>query len=86
MTENIKRSLDNSKNGCGIFHDLQKTFDTVNYEILLTGLHDPAFNWFRSYLTDRKKYVSVNCFCSNLLSVTCGNHRAMSLVLCYSLF
>ena len=77
MTENIKESLENRKNGCGIFHDLQKAFDTVNREFLLgklehNGIRGTAFNWFRSYLTDRKQYVSVNGFSSNLLGITCG--------------
>ena len=77
MTENIKESLENRKNGCGIFLDLQKAFDTVNREFLLgklehNGIRGPAFNWFRSYLTDRKQYVSVNGFSSNLLGITCG--------------
>ena len=38
LTEAIKNSLDNKKVGCGIFIDLQKAFDTVNHEILLTKL------------------------------------------------
>ena len=77
MTEKIKESLDNRRFGCGIFLDLQKAFDTVNHKILLDklehyGIRGPALNWFRSYLSDRKQYVSVNGFNSNLLSVTCG--------------
>ena len=77
MTEKIKGSLDNKRFGCGIFLDLQKGFDTVNHEIILDklkhyGIRGLALNWFRSYLSDRKQYVSVNGFNSNLLSVTCG--------------
>ena len=36
LTESIKHSLDNGKYGCGIFLDLQKAFETVNYDILVT--------------------------------------------------
>ena len=36
LTEAIKNSLDNRKFGCRIFINLQKGFDTVNYEILLS--------------------------------------------------
>ena len=38
LTEAIKNSLDSKKVGCGIVIDLQKAFDTVNHEILLTKL------------------------------------------------
>ena len=77
LTEAIKNSLDNRKFGCGIFIDLQKAFDTVNHEVLLTklehyGIRGTVLDWFKSYLTDRKQYVSVNGSNSSYLNVTCG--------------
>ena len=77
LTEAIKNSLDNRKFGCGIFIDLQKVFDTVNHDILLTkiehyGIRGIALDWFKSYLMDRKQYVSVNGSNSSYLNVTCG--------------
>ena len=77
MTEEIRSTLDNKKFGCGIFIDLQKAFDTVNHEILLAklehyGIRDKALNWFRSYLSGRKQYVTINGYDSNVMEITCG--------------
>ena len=65
LIEKIKETIDNTKYGCGIFIDLRKAFDTVNHEILLRklehyGIRGMAQNWFKSYLTNRKQYVSLN--------------------------
>ena len=76
-TESIKLSIDNGKFGCGIFLDLQKAFDIVNHSILLQklehyGIRDNALQWFKSYLSVRSQYVTVNGYASDMLPITCG--------------
>ena len=75
--ETIKKSLDNDETVCGVFIDLQKGFDNVNREILLEklnyyGIRSKESNWFRSRLTSRKQYVSINGFFSQTKIVRCG--------------
>ena len=76
ITEMIKVLIDSGKFGCGIFIDLKKAFDTVNHEILLTklehGIRDNVLNWFQSYLSNRKQYVSINGISSEPLEINCG--------------
>ena len=77
LTEAIRNTLDYKRLGCGIFIDLQKAFDTVNHRILLSnmehyGIRGCALEWFKSYLSNRKQYVSVNGSNSNLLPINYG--------------
>ena len=77
IVETIRHSLDNKKFGCGLFIDLKKAFDTVNHDILLTklehyGIRDISLQWFKSYLTDRKQYVSIDGTHSSVRDITCG--------------
>ena len=73
LTESIKEALNQGKYGCGIFVDVQKAFDTVDYNILLGklkhyGIRRVAYSWFEPYVKDRKQYVSINgCNSKNLL-------------------
>ena len=77
MTETIKKSIDNGKFGCGIFMDLKKAFDTVNYTILLKklehyGIRGIPLKWFESYLLNMKQYVSINGYSSEELTLRHG--------------
>ena len=77
LTESIRQTLDEGSFGCGIFVDLQKAFDTVDHKILLHklefyGIRGVCNDWFKSYLSDRKQFVSINGYNSDLMPVNCG--------------
>ena len=77
LTENIRKNLDEGNIGCSIFVNLQKAFNTVEHDILLSklehyGICGLANEWFKSYLSNRKQYVSINGYNSNLVDVKFG--------------
>ena len=77
LTECIRRNLDDGNIGCGISVDLQKAFDTEKHDILLSKLEHYcvrglANEWFKSHLSKRKQYVSINGYDSNLADVKYG--------------
>ena len=77
LTEDIRKNLDKGHISCGIFVDLQKAFGTVEHDILLAklehyGIRGMANNWFKSYLFNRKQFVSINGHISNQTSVKYG--------------
>ena len=76
-TENIRKSLDDGNIGCGFFVDLQKGFDTVDHQIPLAklnhyGIRGVSNDWFKSYLSNRNQYVSINGFDFDLAATNCG--------------
>ena len=76
-TENIRKALDDGNTGCGVFVDLQKAFDTVDHQILLAklnhyGIHGVSNDWFKSCLSNRNQYVSINGYQSGLATINCG--------------
>ena len=77
INENIKNALDNHNHVCGVFIDLQKAFDTVNHDILIDklsyyGIRGIPNQWFKSYLSNRKQYVSINGYNSDTMNIKHG--------------
>ena len=60
-----------------MFIDLKRAFDTVDHNILFSklyyyGIRDLANNWFSSYLSSRKQFVSINGFNARTQSLGYG--------------
>ena len=77
ITDRLTQSLDKGDVPMTIYLDLSKAFDTLNHEILLDklnyyGVKDTANDWFRSYLTNRKQFVSVNNYNSSMKNISTG--------------
>ena len=85
ITENIRKVLDDGNIGCGIFVDLQKAFDTFDYQILLAklnhyGIRGVSNDWCKSYLSNRNQYVSINGYESGFAALNCGVPQGSVLV------
>ena len=73
----IESLLNKKKHVLGIFIDLSKAFDTISHDKLLYklshyGIRGNAFNLIKSYLSNRRQYVSVLNEDSNSLPVEWG--------------
>ena len=72
LLEIIQKALDD-----GLFIDLKNTFDTVSHNILLEkldhyGIKGISNDWFRSYLSDRSQFISINGFNSDYKTIKYG--------------
>jgi Reverse transcriptase (RNA-dependent DNA polymerase) len=77
LTNKAFSALNSKKHMLIIFCDLKKAFDTCNVNILLkklqkVGVFGIELEWFKSYLTDRWQYVTLNNFDSILLRILTG--------------
>ena len=75
--ENIGKELYNKMFVCGVFVDSQKAFDTVDHNILFYklphyGIRDIANCLFSSYLSNRKQFVTINRFDSEIQNFQYG--------------
>ena len=76
-TSRIQSNMDAGAFSFGVFIDLKKAFDTVDYSILLHKLDFYGFRgiinvWFRSYLQDRTQITVIDQRSSNKSVVTYG--------------
>jgi len=77
LTDKIRFNMDKGLYTGVILLDLQKAFDTVEHNILLTklkaiGADNSAVKWFASYLGNRKQFVQIGDTTSSKETITCG--------------
>ena len=77
LFEKISSAIDRREHTVGIFLDLSKAFDTVNFNILFDkleqyGIRGIALNWIKDYFSRRSQFVQFNEHCSNYYSIKCG--------------
>ena len=77
IVDKIQKAIEERHFSCGVFLDLSKAFDTVNYNILIMkleyyGISGIARNWFASHLSNRKQFVSINNVSSDQLQLSSG--------------
>ena len=65
FTEYIYEALNNKQSTINVFIDYSKAFDTVNHDILIRkldryGVRGTALEFTKSYLNNRKQFVSIN--------------------------
>ena len=73
----IYDTINKSQSLLTVFLDFSKAFDTVNLEILLQklehyGVRGIVNAWFRTFLMNRPRYVSVNRFKSDVIECNIG--------------
>ena len=77
LSDSILKGCDKGLHTGMILIDLQKAFDTINYNILLEKMvffkFSPAtISWFKSYLTNRRFIVDVDSTLSEPADLVCG--------------
>jgi hypothetical protein len=73
VVDYIHQALQSNNTVCGVYMDLSKAFDTINFSVLLKnlshyGINGPAYEWIKHYLTNSK----INNVMSDSTDITCG--------------
>ena len=77
LCDKSSSAFDRREHAIGVFLDLSKAFDTVNYVILFDklehyGIRGLALEWVKSYFSKRKKFVEFNNVRSSPQGISCG--------------
>jgi len=77
IQDSISAVIDRNEFSIGVFIDVAKAFDTIDFGILFKkleniGIRGTALNWFKSYFEDRKQQVICNGTLSQLRLIKYG--------------
>ena len=77
LTDQILKNMDNDEVNGLVFIDFRKAFDVIDHELLLKklsiyGATPSTVAWFKSYLSERKEFISLGKTTSKQLTVKQG--------------
>ena len=77
LIDQWKWAIDRKSITVAAFLDLRKAFDVINHDILLSkldkaGITGTSYNWFKSYLTERKQFVTYKETHSEVMDLNYG--------------
>ena len=77
LTRDMTSSFEKGEYTLGVFIDLPKAFHTVDHQILIKklqyyGIECTALEWFKSYLSNRKQYISSQDISESCLDIIRG--------------
>ena len=77
LLDKLINSIENGEIVVGVYLDFSKAFDTVDHDIILTklyhyGIRGNALQWFKSYMSERKQFVTYNGTSSSMKTIYCG--------------
>ena len=86
----ISSAIDRREHTVGIFLDLSKAFDTVNFNILFEklehyGIRGIALNWIKDYFSRRSQFVQFMSIVLTITVLSVGSPRSRSSD-CYSFY
>ena len=85
LYDKISFTIERSEYTVGIFLDLWRVFDMVNFNILFNkldyyGFRGVVIDWIKNYLFARTQFVDLNDHYSTFC-ISCGVHKAPFLIL-----
>ena len=91
LLDKLINSIENGEIVVGVYLDFSKAFDTVNHDILLTklyhyGIRGNALQSFKSYMSERKQFVTYNDTSSSMKTIYCGVPQILFWVLYHSYY
>ncbi len=89
LVDRVMVEMDNNNTPISILLDLSNAFDTINHKILLDklnyyGIDGLAHNLIESYLTNRKQFVEIDDFKSDIL--TCSTRIYTRSITIYNVY
>ena len=90
LTDKMREQIDSANFAFGIFVDLQKAYDTIDYDFLIkklnhSGIRVGVNTLFSTYLQNQLQYIIINGFQFGIYSLWCPSKFYFRAIIIYDL-